>query len=468
MTQGAVLECLGLSVALILFWICDCLLLAPFSQMVYFTAGFLVTFVVLAWKRFNSGMHPVFFFLSLLLLFQGGRLLAFCFGGGTYDSFSIDLADTPFQITDAQQRLTLLLILISALCVYVPQRLFNVQLRYAAPTDRTLTPYFLILFTVCFPFHVYKNYAYLAYVRSHGGYLAILQSQEHISDVGLTVRIFSQLCSAAFVAYFAFEQPRRRLWMITAAYCSVSIMELLIGMRGKVLLFFLGLLLLGKLKRNSKFKLETLVVLAFALMLVAEATAIFRENKEAGLDLLAAPKILLSTQGVSINVLESVVAYRPQFEAHSLSYLKNGLLLGFKQPDVRNEHWGEIFEDDLSYFLNPSAFSLGFGTGGAYLAEGYVAGGTAGIILESLLISVLLTICTKYMRGNSLPFAWSIAVALLYLPREDLSIAFSGEVRSCFSLACVCVLALGMRLFRNTLLTSRPSKLTYAPNMGGE
>src|SRR5579862_4471181 len=50
----------------------------------------LVALVVLAWSRFEAGRHPCFLFLSLLLLFQGGRLAA-AFAGGGIDIFRIEL-----------------------------------------------------------------------------------------------------------------------------------------------------------------------------------------------------------------------------------------------------------------------------------------------------------------------------------------------------------------------------------------
>jgi hypothetical protein len=40
----------------------------------------LFTPIVLAWNRFDQGRHPCFLFLCVLMLFQGGRLAAYCLG----------------------------------------------------------------------------------------------------------------------------------------------------------------------------------------------------------------------------------------------------------------------------------------------------------------------------------------------------------------------------------------------------
>jgi len=398
------------------------------------TAGLLLLLLVLSWARFDQGMHPVFLFLALLSLFQGGRLLAFCLPGLSFNPMSIDLATQPFDILQQQQRLALFALALSAVCIYLPSRLFNLRLQFRAP-ETGLVPYLLVIFLACFPFHVFKNYEYLMFVRSHGGYLAIFQSQEHLDQAGLAVRVLSQLCSASFFAYFAMERPRLRLWIVTAAYCSVSVVELLIGLRGKVLLTLLGLLFLAKMKRGTRFRPLGLISVALVVSVLAQAAAIFRESKRADTTILDAPQALLRSQGVSIGVLESAIAYRDQFSKHNLSYLAHNLTLAFNEQDPKNEPLGRVFDDDLSYFLNPSGFRLGFGTGGSYLAEAWLFAGFAGIVLESLAIASLLGWCARNFGGMALPFVWTLTVALLYLPRQDLGVALGGAAKGCIGIA---------------------------------
>lgn len=445
MTRGSALECVFLAAGLTAFGIWACLLGPPIQAVITLSALLLCGLVALAWQRFDAGMHPVFLFLALYLLFQGGRLLAFLLPGPPFDPLAIDLADPVFTISDADQRITLFAVMLSAACVYLPHRLWNTRLRFVPPAATQITPYLLLMFLLFFPLHIYKNYEYLSYVRSHGGYLAIFTSQEHLSEIGLPIRIASQLCSAAFIAYFAYEVPRTRLWLVTAAYSAASVMELLIGLRGKVFLFMLGLIFLGKLKRGTRFRPQALLALAVVLMLVAEATAIFRENKSESLDASQSVQILLKTQGVSIDVLESVVAYRALFSRFVPSYLSHASALAFKGTDPLDGSSGLNFEDDLSYFLNPSGFILGFGTGGSFVAEGYLLGGLPGVAFESLIASALLAFCAYSLRGLALPFAWTLTTAIWYLPRQGLPVALSGTVKSCISLGLILIAACSFR-----------------------
>src|SRR5271167_1222736 len=86
------------------------------------TVVLLGSLIVLAWKRFDQGRHPCFLFLCTLMLFQCGRLIGFCLGV-TPDPFEIELmTPLPFSIPRDEAGLALLVIALSAICVYAPCR----------------------------------------------------------------------------------------------------------------------------------------------------------------------------------------------------------------------------------------------------------------------------------------------------------------------------------------------------------
>jgi hypothetical protein len=47
---------------------------------VVLTFALLASLIVLSWIHLGQGRHPVFLFLCTLMLFQGGRLIAYCLG----------------------------------------------------------------------------------------------------------------------------------------------------------------------------------------------------------------------------------------------------------------------------------------------------------------------------------------------------------------------------------------------------
>jgi len=66
---------------------------------VVLTVLLLTTLIVLSWVHLGQGRHPVFLFLCTLLLFQGGRLIAYCLGS-IPDPFLVEvMVDSPFAIS---------------------------------------------------------------------------------------------------------------------------------------------------------------------------------------------------------------------------------------------------------------------------------------------------------------------------------------------------------------------------------
>lgn len=436
---GPVVEALLLAAGLAVYAAAVLVFHATANTQIVATAVFLSVLVVLSWRNFRQGMHPVFLFMGLLLLFQGGGLLGYIFSAGDSDPLKIMLAAPSFDVSNDVKRTTLFLLLFSALLLYLIARLSGSQLSYEAPTSARLLPYVLLILLVSLPFHLWKNYEYFDYVRSHGGYLAIFRSEEHVTEVGFLVRAMSQVCSSAFLIYFVYERPRLRLALLSMLYVAASLLELLIGLRGKVLLFFICLLFLYKLKRSAGFRLRGLIVLGVVLAISAQAVEIFRENKTEKINLWQAPAIFLAAEGVSINQTETIIAFYPQFAPYRWSYLKYGLT-GLYQSHAEVQAavpQGQVLANDSGMFLNRSGFDLGFGTGGSYLAEGYLYGKTFGVIGESLLIAGVLILLARNFHGWRTPYAWSAMLGIIYLPREDLMIAAPGVLRSWAGIALV-------------------------------
>lgn len=461
---GPVLEALVLAAAFVSYVIMVLALHVSAGEMMVCTAGGLCGLLYLSWRNFQQGMHPVFLFLGLLLLFQGGGLLAYIFSGGDSDPMQIMLAEVPFDVSYDVKRTTLVLLLLSGICIYLTGRLSRSHLVFEPPRSLRLLPYVLFIFLIALPFHFWKNYEYFEYVRSHGGYLAIFRSEEHVAEVGFLVRAMSEVCSAAFLVYFVYERPRLRLAVLSFLYIVVSMLELLIGLRGKVLLFFICLLFLYKLKRGTGFRMRGLVVLLVALTITSQAVEIFRENKQTEkLKVSDAPALFLAAEGVSLNQTEAVIAFYPQFAPYRWSYVKyaiEGLFASHAQAQAATPQ-GEVLANDSGMFLNRSGFQLGFGTGGSYLAEGYLYGKAFGVIGESLLIGLFLVILARNFRDWRTPYAWSLMLGIIYLPREDLMVTLPGVLRSWAGIVLVFCVAWVLAVAVSWARSYGP---TFAPN----
>jgi hypothetical protein len=394
-------------------------------QMQWISVGSAVRLVVclllgllfLAWHRFDGGRHPCFLFLGMLLIFQGGRLIGYAFGV-LDDPFQIVVGTTvPFDITRSSAETTLLLIALSAICVYLPCRWrFTPAKLEASGSDRWLpAAYFLLLIT--FPFMLYKNYIYLSYVRDHGGYLAVFtDSQAIVNSAGLVVRSVSLVAYNLFLVIFVLERRRKYLIPLTALFFASSVLELMLGLRGKVFLLLITLWYVSNLKKGSRFRLIPLAVTVAVLSLLAALVAGFRENRASA---FLSPVQFISDQGMSLGVTEAAVEFRPLFGKHAARYLIDTTETAYKPASSFGE--GQLFADDLSLFLNRRAFALGFATGSSYLAESYLAGGTAFVVVASVIIGLALRLFHKMSNGTAGATVLILLLpSMIYLPRTGL------------------------------------------------
>ncbi|MGJ5813781.1 O-antigen polysaccharide polymerase Wzy [Paludibaculum fermentans] len=410
--------------------------LTPEQHSVVVTAG-LAGLLVMTWLRFHRGMHPVWLFLGMLLLFQGGRMVAALMGMDG-DPYLIDLqSPVPFTLPAEANLTAAWLLLLSGVAIYIPCSLSYRVSEFEAPPGKDLTQVLLLLFLATFPFHIYKNVQYLSYLRAHGGYLAIYtDGGAHLEAAGSLARVLSQVCSSAFLLYFVYEQRKRRLLAVCAAYFAVTVVELLIGLRGKAFLLVFTFLFLYKKKQHSHFRGVSLAILVTTLAAVAQLVAGFREMRESA---AASPAVFLWAQGVSFQVTALAVGFRHLFSGHGLEYILNQIPLVFVHQDRFGE--GQLFGIDLSNFLNAEAMSLGFGTGSTYLAEAYVVGGIPAVAVASALIGALLSRLHLSLRGASCAFATVAMMNLIYMPRSGMVEPFAATFKSWLALGVTLLMA---------------------------
>jgi O-antigen polysaccharide polymerase Wzy len=378
---------------------------------------FLGGIVLLAWRRLDRGRHPCFLFLGMLLIFQGGRLIGYVLGI-LDDPFRMELQTTvPFDVNRSSAEITLMLIMLSAICVYLPcrWRCRSVTLHPGWEQNWLTAAYVLLL--ALLPFVAYKNYRYFDYVRTHGGYLAIYTDNSAVLDsAGTLVRGLSVIAFDAFIIVFVVERRRSWLIIVTVLFLAISTLELLVGLRGKFFVFLITLWFLRNLKTNGKFRLSSLLLLGGVLSLVGVLTVGFRENTAVQ---SLNPIEFLTGQGISMQVTEAAVEFEANFSRYANSYLWNDLKLGFVSGP--NFSQGQLLQNDLGSFLNSRASRVGFGTASSYLAEAYLWAGVIGVIVASLCISVVL----RWLHSLGATPVGAVVLGLvmqsmIYLPRIGL------------------------------------------------
>ena len=415
---------------------------------VVLTVLLLSTLIVLAWNRFDQGRHPCFLFLCTLMFFQGGKLLTYCFGAQDSPLRVRVLTYYAFDISRSDAGIVLLSLALSAICIYAPcrwryHRLISSDDRHT----RRYLPYLYLLFYGSLPIQLFKNYRYYEYVQEHGGYVAIFLSHGNLaSSVPFLVRIIPLISLSTFIAIFTFEHRKKYLYTAAILYFGTASLILLLGSRLAIFALLLTLWYVARLKSTKKPRILRLLVIALVLMVVADVIQTVREDSTAISDYSFLPAEFLALQGNSLDVAEVAVTQRKLFAPYATSYLWHELQNAFVASDVRNYFRGQALSSDVSVFLNAPLFAQGHGSGASYLAEAYVIGGLAGVVLISLMIGCLLHFLYRFSRHPlSLFIVAMILPDVLSMPRQQLLDWVSVLLRSAVS---ILLLLAGWQLYK--------------------
>ena len=356
-------------------------------------------------------------------------------------------APYPFDISRDDAGMVLLSLALSAICIYAPCR-WNYR-RIPPPADaavRQYLPYLYLLFYTTLPIQLFKNYKYYEYVQQHGGYVSFFINHGDIAaSVPLFVRAIVLINLPAFVAIFVFELRKKYLYTATILYFAAASLVLLLGLRGGIFALVLTLWYVAGVKSTKKKRVVAVAVLAFLLVLVGAVVQVLREDSEGLSDFAFAPIEFVTLQGNSLDVTEVAVKYRQVFAPYAASYLWTELKNAFVANDTTNYFRGKWLPFDVSVFLNRTAFQLGHGTGGSYVAEAYVIGGLAGVVLISVLIGAGLHFMYRLSQNAFALFVIAMVLPdVLGMPRGQLLDWLSVLLRSSIS---ILLLFLGWELY---------------------
>jgi oligosaccharide repeat unit polymerase len=414
----------------------------------------LLSLLGLAWTRFEGGRHPCFFFLSMLTLFQAGRVVGFCCGGVT-DIFEIELmTDYPFNVSRDVAGVVLLSIALSALCIYAPCRwhcrsyslsLSSPSLFHPRSCARFL-PYLYFLFVLSLPVQLYKNFCYYQYAKDHGGYLVVFTDHGGMAaSIPAAVRAISLISLPAFVGILVLEQRKYAVRTVTAVYFTIAAPILLMGSRGGVFSLVLSLWYVAKVKSGRRARLGSAALLAVGLVLAGSGVGWLRAGNTE-ISTLAGPAQIIAGQGGSLNITEVAVAYRSRFAPHIMANLADELRSAFSPTDHTAYVAGKNFDADVSMFLNPISYPLGSGSGSSYLAEAYLLGGLAGVVMVSTLLGALFHAIQTHVRNPLVLFLIALILPdILLMPRGGLLDWVSASLRVALS---VLLLAGGWYFYR--------------------
>src|SRR3974390_3471017 len=355
------------------------------------TVGLLASLIVLSWVHLGRGRHPVFLFLCTLMLFQGGKLIAYCLGADRDPLRIVIMTPNPFYVSRSGQATPLLGRALSAVCLSAPSRWMYRPL--PPPDTRSVQkylPYLYVVLLVGIPLLLYKNYSFYQMAQAHGGYTFLFSNQrELVAKMPFLVRSASALAFPVFVATYTFETRKLRLAVATILYFAATAALLLLGSRGAVFQMIATLWYITRVKSRGRPKTFRIVVGVLMLAILATSLREMRENPdnpELSTRVFSVLTDELNFQGYSLDVTQVTVEYSQRLRRYVASYLLHELWSSYTTYDPAHYSPGTLLDFDVSVLLNPYAFILGIGTGGSFVGEAYLMGGLAGVALVSLML----------------------------------------------------------------------------------
>ena len=313
-----------------------------------------------AWRGFEGGRHPCFLFLGMLLVFQCGRLIAHILGALPNPMQIEAAASVPIGISTDAAEVTLLMLVLSAICVYAPCRLAYRAIIFGAGNEDRWLPALYLLILLTFPLAFYKNWAYFSYIRAQGGYLAVFTDNAGIlQSAGTFIRSIALVNNAALLTAFVFERRPRRIFWILMLYFALSTLDLLIGFRGKFFSQALVLWFIQKLKAGGRFKLVPPIGIGGCRLCRGSGGCRIPTGPQC-IQMLS-PIAFLGQQGVSLNVTDAAVAFHDKFARFGFNYLWGGFVYGIVPPPAVVQH--HMWTNDLEDFLNPVRARLNWAMG---------------------------------------------------------------------------------------------------------
>ena len=381
----------------------------------------LMTLIVLSWIHLEQGRHPCFLLLCTLTLFQGGRLIAYCFGAEP-QPMRVVLMGANFDPARDEKGLALLCVSLAAICIYAPSRW---MFRHIAPPDtrpvQKYLPYLYLLFILTLPARLFKNYTYYEYAMAHGGYLSLFFNHNAIAaTVPFLVRAVGLITFPVFIAIFVFERKKPLIYLTTIVYLATEALMLAIGSRGGIVALILTLWWVARVKSGKRARIVAVAALSIALLFVGDMVRKSRDNGEDQSSRFAVLTVI-SIEGAPLNMTEMAVKYREYFSRYSGSYLLRELENGFVAFDNLHYRPGWSLDFDASVLLNPMLFTQGNRVASSYIGEAYIAGGVFAVILVSLGVGALLAAFYNYSGAPVMLFVLALTLPdILILPRVPL------------------------------------------------
>ncbi|HDI4959994.1 TPA: O-antigen polysaccharide polymerase Wzy [Salmonella enterica] len=247
----------------------------------------------------------------------------------------------------------------------------------------------------------------------------------------------SYLFYCAFFLICAFYPKYRTNLLFLAFAVSVAAFSALKGSRSEFITFFLTVICIYY--NENKIRNINLAARMFVIFIIIFVLSEFVSMWRSGgsfVELIEGnnPAInFLYGMGVSyISIYQSIQLGMTSF-FYDASYLFSQIILTFSSIFRINLDLPEFSYSHLaSLTANPQLYEQGYGLGGSYLSESYLALGLVGCLIIPCMVSIVINSFEKYTKNNQYIYFlyYSCLPPLLFIPRETLLYFFPYALKS--------------------------------------
>lgn len=305
----------------------------------------------------------------------------------------------------------------------------NIQSVVHTPSVKML----IIIFSMGVLGMILKGIFFYNYIQSNS-YVDIYSNN---ITVPLGYDFLSYLFYCSFFLICAFHKKYRKNLFFLGFAIFIAAFSAMKGSRSEFITFFLTVVCIYYNEKNVKninltAKMFVIFIVVFAL---SEFISMWRSGGSF-FELIEGSNPVINFlygMGVSYISLYQSVKLGMTLISYDSSYIFSQIIITFSSifgvgvdlPAFSYSHFA-------SSTANPQLYEQGYGLGGSYLAEAYLALGLCGCFLIPCLISIILNSCEKHTENNqSIYFIYySCLPPLLFIPRETLFYFFPYAIKS--------------------------------------
>lgn len=282
---------------------------------------------------------------------------------------------------------------------------------------------------------VVKGIFFFNFIESNS-YVDIYQSNI-TTPIGYDFLSYLFYCSFFLICAFHIQFRTNKKFLFIAI--CIAAFSTLKGSRSEAITFLLTVtcIYFNEVKTRNLRLLITMIFVFSVIFVISEFISMWRTGGSFFQLMQGNNPVINFVYGMGVSYLSIYQSVKLQLLSggYNVTYLFSQLIITCSSifnvklslPEISYSHLA-------SYTANPELYNLGFGLGGSYLAESFLAFGLIGCFIIPFLLLLNLNVLEKYTKNKPIIYFvyYSVLPPILFTPRETLFYFFPYLVKSIF------------------------------------